>query len=39
MTDDRANIKLPQHAFNKLKADKPDSVTWEYYLLELRNME
>jgi len=39
MTDYRANIKLPQDAFDKLKADKPDGVTWKYYLVELRTMD
>lgn len=35
MTDDRRNIKLKPGTFNVLKNDKPDGVTWDYYLREL----
>ena len=38
MTDDRRNIKVSADTFDQLKADKPDGVTWDYYLTELRTL-
>jgi len=38
VTDDRANIKVDREAFRELKADKPDGVSWAYYLLEHRTL-
>lgn len=35
----RKNIKVSQETFEKLKADKPDGVTWDYYLTEVRTVE
>jgi hypothetical protein len=34
-TDDRRNIKLNSEAFERLKEQKPDGVTWDYYLLSM----
>lgn len=39
MTDTRKNIKLKQDTFDKLKDEKPDMMTWGYYLLEYRTPE
>jgi len=36
MTDDRANIKVDRDTFQALKDDKPSGVTWDYYLLQIR---
>lgn len=33
--DERRNIKLHSEAFDKLKANKPAGVTWDYYLLSM----
>lgn len=38
MTDDRATIKIDRNTFETLRDDKPDGVTWGYYLLELRTL-
>lgn len=34
MTDSRANIKVSEETFEKLKAEKPKGVTWDYFLLQ-----
>jgi len=34
-TDDRRNLKLHSEAFERLKEQKPDGVTWDYYLLSM----
>jgi len=39
MTDSRANIKVPRDAFQQLKENKPDGMTWRYYLVEYRTPE
>jgi len=39
MTDDRANIKISREAFDELASDKPDGVTWDYYLTEIRTVD
>ena len=39
MTDNRRNIKVSRETFEELKADKPDEVSWGYYLVELRTVE
>lgn len=39
MTDGRRNIKVSTDTFEMLKADKPDGVTWDYYLTEIRTIE
>jgi hypothetical protein len=31
----RKNIKVTEETFEKLKAGKPDGVTWDYYLTGL----
>lgn len=36
MVDNRKNIKLDPEAFEQLSEDKPDGVTWGYYLTEMR---
>lgn len=35
----RKNIKLSEEDFEKLEAEKPEGVTWGYYLTELRTMD
>jgi len=39
MTDNRANIKVDRETFDRLKDDKPDGVTWDYYLTQIRTVE
>jgi hypothetical protein len=39
MTDSRANIKLSRDEFQELKEEKPDGMTWGYYLVEYRTVE
>ena len=39
MTDGRANIKVSRETFNALASDKPDGVTWDYYLTEIRTVD
>jgi len=36
---DRKNIKVPEPLFLALRDDKPDGVTWDYYLTEIRTNE
>jgi len=35
---DRKNLKISPEAYDELKADKPDGVTWDYYLTEIRTV-
>jgi hypothetical protein len=35
MSDNRKNIKVHDDTFTMLKDDKPDGVTWDYYLRRL----
>jgi hypothetical protein len=37
MSDTRINLKLHEDTFEQLKSDKPDGVTWDYYLLTLHS--
>lgn len=39
MSAERKNIKLQPDDFERLKADKPESVDWAYYLLEMRTLD
>ena len=39
MTDTRRTIKIPDDEFQMLKADKPDGVSWAYYLTEIRTVD
>jgi len=39
MTDDRKNLKVSKETFDQLKAEKPDGVTWDYYLTEIRTID
>ena len=32
----RKNIKVSEDVFTELREDKPDGVTWDYYLTEMR---
>lgn len=32
---DRKNLKISPETFDLLKDDKPDGVTWDYYLQQL----
>lgn len=32
MTDNRKNLKVSDGTFEMLSKDKPDGVTWDYYL-------
>jgi len=34
----RKNIKVQQAEFDRLEADKPDGVSWGYYLTEIRTV-
>jgi len=34
----RKNIKVSEETFDKLKEEKPDGVTWDYYLTEVRTV-
>jgi len=36
---DRRNIKVQQAEFERLKTDKPDGVSWGYYLTEIRTVD
>lgn len=36
---DRKNIKLSQVDYERLKEDKPEGVTWGYYLTEIRTVD
>jgi hypothetical protein len=36
---DRKNIKVSESDFEELKAEKPDGVSWGYYLTEMRTLE
>lgn len=38
MSDERKNLKVSPEAYRKLKAEKPDGVTWDYYLTEIRTV-
>ena len=35
----RRNLKVSDETFQQLKADKPDGVTWDYYLTEIRTVD
>lgn len=35
----RKNIKIPEVMFEELENEKPDGVTWGYYLTEIRTLE
>jgi len=35
----RKNIKVSEETFEQLKAEKPDGVTWDYYLTEVRTID
>lgn len=35
----RKNIKVSEEAFQQLKDEKPEGVTWDYYLTEIRTIE
>lgn len=35
----RKNIKVSPEAFTRLEDEKPDGVTWEYYLTEIRTVD
>lgn len=35
----RKNLKLSEEAFDELAAEKPDGVTWDYYLTEIRTVK
>lgn len=35
----RKNIKVSAEAFEQLKGEKPDGVSWDYYLTEIRTVE
>jgi len=35
----RANIKVSTAEFERLKDEKPEGVTWGYYLTEIRTVE
>ena len=35
----RANIKVSTAEFEQLAKDKPDGVTWGYYLTEIRTVD
>lgn len=39
MTDSRKNIKVSESTFEELKEEKPDGVTWDYYLTEIRTVD
>lgn len=36
MPQNRKNIKVSEATFNELNDDKPDGVTWDYYLTKIR---
>ena len=35
---DRRNLKVSDKAFQQLKDEKPEGVTWSYYLTEIRTV-
>lgn len=35
----RKNLKISPEAYEELKADKPEGVTWGYYLTEIRTVD
>lgn len=35
----RKNIKVQSDEFDELKSEKPDGVSWGYYLTEIRTVE
>ena len=39
MTDTRKNIKVKPETFEQIDAEKPEGVTWDYYLLEIRTVD
>ena len=39
MADTRRTIKLQDDDFQTLKADKPDGVSWGYYLTQIRTVD
>lgn len=39
MTDERRNIKVSAEEFEQLESEKPDGVTWGYYLTEIRTVD
>ena len=36
---ERRNIKVQQTEFDQLKADKPEGVSWGYYLTQIRTVD
>lgn len=36
---DRKNLKVKPETFEELKAQKPEGVTWDYYLTEVRTVD
>lgn len=34
----RKNIKVSQETFDQLETEKPDGVTWDYYLTKIRTV-
>lgn len=39
MVDNRKNIKVSPETFEQLSEEKPDGVTWDYYLTEIRTTD
>lgn len=37
--DSRKNIKVSEAEFEELEADKPEGVTWGYYLTKIRTTD
>ena len=35
MSDNRKNIKVGEKTFETLKSEKPEGVTWDYFLMNL----
>jgi len=35
----RKNIKVKPETFAQIDAEKPEGVTWDYYLLEIRTVD
>ena len=38
MGDSRKNIKVSEDEYERLKEQKPEGVTWGYYLTEIRTV-
>ena len=39
MSDTRRTIKVKDDEFQRLKADKPEGVSWGYYLTQIRTVD